>query len=254
MKYFVVSDVHGFYDELITSLQEGGFDINNPEHIFISCGDIFDRGDYPYRTLRFVMSIPAERRILIRGNHEDLLEELINRERECGLHDIQNKTVQTISDIASAIDTTYLGYDWERAINIVASDKLVREYLECTVDFAEVGNFIFTHGWLPTDEKTYEILPDWKNSSKDKWKEARWLNGMAFAHHGHIIPDKTIVCGHYHCSWGWSHIKQDRKEFPPKSKKNWEASFDPYTEPGIIAIDSCVAYTNFINCICIEIE
>lgn len=249
--YFIVSDVHGFCDELISSLDNAGFDIKNKEHIFVSCGDMFDRGSQAIETLDFILSIPKERRIFVRGNHEDLLEELLNGEREIGAHDIQNRTVETIENIACAVDKTYIPYDWDRAIKIVSSDELVREYLNSTVDYAEIGDFICTHGWLPVDRNN-NILSEWKNADKTEWESARWLNGMAFAHQKHIIPNKTIICGHYHSSWGWSHIRQERKEFPPKTKNGWEKSFEPYYEKGIVAIDSCVAYSGFINCICFE--
>ena len=251
-KYFVVSDIHSFYEELIAALKQNDFDIDNPNHIFISCGDLFDRGNFPYETLSFIMSIPQERRILIRGNHEDLLEELLNGEREIGIHDVQNKTIATIRDIALLIGDKSADYDWYGAIKTVASNKLIREYLNSIVDFAEVEDKIFVHGWVPVDEKN-KIIQNWEKADKKAWDEARWLNGMAFAHQGSIVQDKTIICGHYHCSWGWSHIRQSRKEFPSKSKSDWKSSFEPYCEKGICAIDSCVAYSGFINCICFEI-
>ena len=31
-KYFIVADVHGFYDEMIDALNEAGFDKNNENH------------------------------------------------------------------------------------------------------------------------------------------------------------------------------------------------------------------------------
>ena len=71
MKYFVVADVHGFYDKMIKALKDAGFDRDNPEHIFVSLGDLFDRGDQAVKCLEFVMSLNPARRILIRGNHED---------------------------------------------------------------------------------------------------------------------------------------------------------------------------------------
>lgn len=43
-KYFISSDIHSFYDEWINSLNDSGFDINNPSHIVIIVGDLFDRG------------------------------------------------------------------------------------------------------------------------------------------------------------------------------------------------------------------
>lgn len=60
---------------------------------------------------------------------------------------------------------------------------------------------------------------------------------------------KTIVCGHWNCSWGWSHILQKRKEFPNNSRKEWEKSFEPYIEQGIIAFDACTDYSGIINVI-----
>lgn len=252
MEYFIVSDIHGFYYELLDALKRSGFDKLNPNHVFVSCGDIFDRGLFPMETLNYVMSIPENRRILIRGNHEDLFCEILNGKREFGLNDIRNGTIKTIDNIAKASENSYTKYDFNKAIQIVVSNKLIRKYLDSTLDFAEIDNLIFTHGWIPIDEE-YNILDDWRNASEEEWKKARWYNGMDIAHHGHIVKDKTIICGHYHCSWGWSHIKQDRQEFPNKNKKYWFKSFYPYQENGIIAIDSCVAYSGFINCIKIKI-
>ena len=42
--FFVVSDVHSFYDEMMIALKEKKFNINNDNHIFVSCGDLLDRG------------------------------------------------------------------------------------------------------------------------------------------------------------------------------------------------------------------
>lgn len=32
MKYFVCSDIHGFYDQWMKALNDQGFDINNPDN------------------------------------------------------------------------------------------------------------------------------------------------------------------------------------------------------------------------------
>ncbi|MBR6657532.1 MAG: metallophosphoesterase [Oscillospiraceae bacterium] len=44
-KFFVFSDVHGFYSMFMEALDNAGYDKNNPEHWLISCGDNFDRGN-----------------------------------------------------------------------------------------------------------------------------------------------------------------------------------------------------------------
>ena len=70
-KLFVVSDVHSFYTELMSALQSAGFEMDNEEHIFVSCGDLLDRGPDAKKCLEFVNSLPDYRKILIRGNHEE---------------------------------------------------------------------------------------------------------------------------------------------------------------------------------------
>ena len=77
--FFIVADVHSFYDEMIAALNEQGFDKNDPDHIFVCLGDLLDRGEKPLECLAFVNSLPAKRKLLIRGNHEDLLEDCIYR-------------------------------------------------------------------------------------------------------------------------------------------------------------------------------
>lgn len=45
MKYYVVADVHGFFDELKFALTEKGFFTDTERHKLIVCGDLFDRGN-----------------------------------------------------------------------------------------------------------------------------------------------------------------------------------------------------------------
>ena len=66
------------------------------------------------------------------------------------------------------------------------------------------------------------------------------------------IPNKTVICGHWHCSWGWSVLRQQRKEFPPMNRTNWQESFEPFIDDGIMAIDACTAYTKLMNIIVVE--
>ena len=54
IKYFCVSDVHSFYNELINALNSKNFDINNNEHKLILCGDAFDRGDDTVKVFEFL--------------------------------------------------------------------------------------------------------------------------------------------------------------------------------------------------------
>ena len=97
MKYFVSSDIHGFYDEWQNALKEKQFDINNPEHKIIVCGDLFDRGRQPCEIIDFILS-HKDKFILIRGNHEDLMQDMIDRNKNT-YGDLRNGTAQTIVDL-----------------------------------------------------------------------------------------------------------------------------------------------------------
>ena len=77
--YFVCSDIHGFFKEWMLSLKEAGCDIKNSDHVLIILGDIFDRGSEPWKVYKFIRSLPEERIILVKGNHEYLLLELVER-------------------------------------------------------------------------------------------------------------------------------------------------------------------------------
>ena len=228
MKIFAVSDVHGFTSILRRNLSEVGFEVNNPNHLLVFCGDLFDRGPEAKDMLKFIHEV--DNKIMVKGNHEDLMQEMIFRGFPL-LHDIQNRTYDTALQLA-----------WDSSLGDVNYTKLYGIFDNlCSqmVDFYETKRYVFVHGWIPvTPDKK-----DWRDSSL--WKESRWRNGMEMQMKGKTLTDKTIVCGHWHCSWGNS-IKFNVSEFDD------DAIWDPYTAPGIIAIDRCTAYTQEMNIIVLE--
>ena len=228
MKIFAVSDVHGFTSILRRNLSNVGFEINNPNHLLVLCGDLFDRGPEAKDMLKFIHEV--DNKIMVKGNHEDLMQEMIIRGYPL-LHDIQNRTYDTALQLA-----------WNSSLGDVNYTKLYGIFDNlCSqmVDFYETKRYVFVHGWIPvTPDKK-----DWRDSSL--WEESRWLNGMEMQMKGKTLTDKTIVCGHWHCSWG-NAIKFNVSEFDD------DAIWDPYIAPGIIAIDRCTAYTQEMNIIVLE--
>ena len=89
--FYVVSDVHSHYTPLKKALDEKGFDPSNENHWLVVCGDLFDRGSESNEVLKFVMSL--ERKILVKGNHDILLDELVFRGFPYS-HDKSNGTVR----------------------------------------------------------------------------------------------------------------------------------------------------------------
>lgn len=250
MKYFIVADVHGFYDEMINALNGAGYEKDNPNHCFVSCGDLIDRGPDAAKCLKFVNSINKKRKILIKGNHEDLLQELLDG-RELGGHDWSNGTINTLDQFAADLGIPACVVCMQIPIMGTKYQPWIK-YYKSLVDYAEISDCIIVHGWIPYSNYNEDNcqVNDWK---KGDWYSARWHNGMDCWGRGIKLKDKTIICGHWHCSWGWSHIRQKYEEFPPKNQLDaLEKSFQPFIDEGIIALDSCVAYSHKINCVVIE--
>ena len=187
------------------------------------------------------------------GNHEDLLFDCITEILEgtgVSRHHFTNGTVDTICQITGA-NKYGLCFNYTRTDEFKSALTELTDFItDNAVDYVEVDKYVFVHGWIPCNKYSGHVDENWRDGN---WEAARWINGMEAWHRGAEIPGKTIVCGHYHSSWGHSHLHQDRKEFPQKNRKDWEKSFEPFVDDGIIAIDACTAYTGFCNCLVIDL-
>lgn len=93
-------------------------------------------------------------------------------------------------------------------------------------------------------ESAYSYISSWREADREQWNQARWFNGMDAAQTAD--ENKTIVCGHWHTSYGHSKYEHKGTEFGE------DADFSPYYGPGIIAIDACTAFSGKSNCLVIE--
>ena len=259
---FCLTDIHSFYDKAMEALNKQGFDIDNEDHILVVCGDLLDRGPDAEKCLEFVNSVPEDRKILIIGNHEDLLVEALDRGRFWA-HDVRNGTVDTVAQLSGI---PYEDIMMSELTAFGACDKVknipsLKQYLESCVDYAVVGEYVFVHGWIPARFKDGMPITaldrnngDWKDGD---WENARWLNGMA-EWKWNRLTNKTIVCGHCHCSWGHAYLHNDGVEFADEyyvndGEKQPVNRFDPFIDDGIIAFDSCVAYSEEMYCVKLEV-
>lgn len=254
MTFFVVSDIHSFYKPFIEALEAAGFDRHNKEHYLIVCGDCFDRGPDSERVLDFIMSI--ERKILIKGNHDLLLEELCMREFPY-THDRSNGTIRTVQDLGGSNSPGDFAHCCRVAWNKTAA------YRDLLVNYFETENYIFVHSWIPTitkyDEsaskpwhlvgKQFEYLENWREASASDWEEAMWGNPFLKAQGSLNKTGKTIVFGHWHCSSGYFYDNSDIF-----SEVGENACWEIYKnkEQGIIGIDRCTAYTNKVNVLVVK--
>ena len=262
MFYFVITDVHSYYDQMKAALDEAGFDENNPNHTLISLGDAIDRGPRPNEVIKYLVNLP--RKILIRGNHEDLLQELLDDPWGPKGHDITNGTYNTAVELASKhhkinygtnISKTYAKYlEWCDIAKWAKAEKTYRAYDKLLVDYAEIGKYIFVHGWIPCFSKTdidggkkvkkYKYNPNWKNADYLTWCNARWESGIDCTINEIFVPNKVIVCGHWHAT-AWHEHFEKRLPF---------ADNTPYIGENVIALDACTAYTKKVNVFVFEME
>ena len=199
MKYFVVSDIHGCFGSLILALSKAGYDQNNPNHTLIVLGDIFDRGREPIQVYLFFKSIPEHRLILVRGNHEDMLIMAVEQGLD-DVADVENGVAQTISDI-TGISINALKRFVGKPVLPMLNHPIYR-YIRSSrwFQYIEIGNFIFTHSYIPTKDGQY--LPNWRTISKYNplWEEAHFVDADRELASGSFNPeienDKILVSGH----------------------------------------------------------
>lgn len=200
MKYFICSDIHGCYTKLINSLDKAGYDKNNKNHTLVVLGDLFDRGNENVSVFNFITSIPNDRIILVRGNHEYLLVDLINRGyyESHDLHNGTDKTVDEFLDASGYDNPTYDG--WNDFFRTLPVWKFVTNRANWR-NYFEVGPYIMTHGWIPLtyDDNDNIILdPNWRSDDAN-WYKSIWIKPQdAYRYNKNKLypDDKIMICGH----------------------------------------------------------
>ena len=248
-KYFVISDVHGFYSSMKKNLFKAGFRKTNSNHVLIICGDLFDRGKESKKIFDFVTSLPKSRVILIRGNHEDLLEELVNRGYP-KYHDIHNKTIDTIYQVVDEYypNNNLIGDDIIDAFAKTDFYKFVSDKSNWH-DWYELGNYIFVHSFIPVKEDNgiSRYSQNWRTSSTERERYlSRWGNPAKMYKDGLFKEEedngKILVCGHWHTNELYEILDNDY------SKTNCPI----YRSPHFIGIDACTQITGNVNVLVIN--
>lgn len=250
--YFVISDIHSFYNEMIQALNKAGYQKDNKNHILISCGDLLDRGPDAVKCLEFINSIPESNKICIKGNHEYLLEDIFDKQ-DFSKYDYHNGTVDTVYQLSNSKNIF-------KAIEKCSNNPLLKQYLSSCIDYFETDNYIFVHGWIPCkqrglDSNYFYYYDDWRNGN---WFNASWICCFDAWAQNVKVPDKTIVAGHWHTSYGHSKYHHFGNEFEDEWIRVWNelypdsqikntACFDIFKDDGIIAIDGCTAYSGKVN-------
>lgn len=188
-KLFVVSDIHGYYTLFKQALDRAGFQPDNREHLLVCCGDYFDRGDENVEVLKFFERL--KHKVLLRGNHEDMLLKLLRTGKLLQHHYI-NGTMSTLKNFFGkyVIDPVDDTIDFSGKTRTV--DRIC-EFIGETVDYYETDRYVFVHGWLPENADSQQARAD---ASPEQWADARWVKWTERYDGARPLPDKTLICGH----------------------------------------------------------
>ena len=237
---FVVSDVHGFYSEMMAALELAGFDKSCEGHTFVSCGDLFDRGSENGQVYAFVKSLP--RKVLIRGNHEDFLQDILERGSLLDM-DVENGTDITVEQLLgeSVLDA------WGNLDREACAEEIceLAAFLDSMVHYYEAGEYIFTHGWLPTvfEERYPRVDPNWRNASASDWRWAHLSEWQQYYGARAILDGRTIVCGHRPSYMGYY--------FDPMRANDCNEIF---FGQGMIALDANAVRSGRVNVLVVELS
>lgn len=265
MKLFCVSDIHSYFTPFKKALDNAGFDPNNKEHLLVVCGDVFDRGSGTCEVYEYLNNLTNV--VLVKGNHEDLMERVWQR-GTCASHDTSNGTQRTINSLFYKY-TDFIG----SPDPIRVSEEILKPFFRKMVNYFETQHYVFVHGWIPCDVQTMpypwyqnnrplKYNPDWRSASDEEWDAARWVNGInaGYVKKEKVLePGKTIVCGHWHCSYGhyWKAVRAAIEAggsiFDAKASEFGDnACFAPFEADGILALDACTAHTGKVNVVVLE--
>lgn len=237
-KLFIVSDIHGHYTQMMKALADAGFDANNAEHFFVSIGDLFDRGRENRMVYDFVRSL--ERKILIKGNHEDMLCSTLER----GIITVTERWNGTDITVAQLLGEGFVSEDgcFNRMAYAAKIDEIT-DFIDSMEDYYETGDYVLTHGWLPIvfDERRPYVNPDWRSASAAEWEDARFLEWQQLYDAGATLEGKTIVCGHRPARMGTMF----------DSSRELDCS-EPFYGVGMIAIDAGTVRSGRVNVLVIE--
>lgn len=248
MKKFIITDIHGHYEEMLNALNDAGYHKNNPDHLLISLGDLFDRGPASDKVFKYVMSI--KNKILIRGNHDLMLEGLY-KSKSLVINDSYRKngiyeTVCQIEDDNNFVNAYYK----------FKSNSLIDEYFKILRWYYEDDSHIYVHSFLPFDDidGVYSYNNFRENKNKNAWIDACWCNPFERYEHAirnKIIPSKIVVFGHWSTSYAHCWYEGIGNEVANKNNVN-ECCFDIYSNKNIVALDSCVYLSKKVNVLVLE--
>ena len=263
MRHYVISDPHSFLKETKAALTAAGYFDDKGEKRLVVVGDVLDRGDEARAMTDFLLSVHERGELVfVLGNHEDLLVRMLHQIARGDIYEIatgssvhiSNGTWDTALQLSGMHKESAYRYP-EMLVRRVMESDFYQSLLPLGVDYYETEHYVFTHGYIPVSVEgnppmvNYSYDENWRCADNARWQRARWYNGIEMcAVYGVRVPNKTVVCGHFHTSYGHCAISGICREWGS------DAVFLPFYSDGLIAIDACTSYSGIVNCIVIDDE
>lgn len=233
-KLFVISDIHGYYSLMNEALKNAGFQKDNENHFLICLGDYFDRGTENREVLKFFERL--KHRVLLRGNHEDLLLKVL-RTGKIQPHNYINGTLNTLEEFFGKyfVDPVDDSIDFSGKTRTV--DRIC-DFINETENYYETNKYVFVHGWVPENCTCSEGL---RSATNEQWEKARTIRWSEKYDGEKPIADKTLICGHMPTFFA-NIIDRTRES----------GSSDIFYGNGLIAIDAGTHDSKRINVLVLE--
>lgn len=216
MKYFVVSDLHGFYTKTIQALEKSGWDRNNENHKLIVAGDMIDGNNKEQIILlQWLKELhDVDKAIIIKGNH----------------------------DYHFQIEPTriFLNYRWQYDFDFMKSFSTeMKNWISSLPSSHQTKTHVITHGmWFPQLNKggTFKhkiyASPNMITCDKKCWYDTSYMNSFEKDVPWKTVDEytndliKKVVIGHFwtpnfryghHCG-----INANKKTMEKYSKEDWD--------------------------------
>jgi len=180
MKY-VISDIHGCYQEFVDLLKKINF---SDEDILYIIGDVIDRGPYPIKTLKYIMS--QQNMTLIMGNHEKMMMDALKKPREVQLGRDWTNQKCWYHNGGLITEKQFKNLKKEEQESILSYLEALPLGLEVKT---ENKDYILIHGG-----PTLGFNEDWDNQTLSE--DVLWERFYHLSSKDVIYPGKIIIVGH----------------------------------------------------------
>lgn len=236
MKYFVISDIHAYYNAMITALNNAGYNKENPNHHLLVLGDLFDRGNQAVEVLEYLYPLTMEEKAtVILGNHDSFLLDFLGGDyQKAGFNIRYNGFGKTLRQLSGK---TPNDSNYEKIHNIIDNRfPDLHNWLNQFPYYLEIGDYVFVHGGIDGSKL------DWRTmSSRHDFIWSREINLPN-------IPEKTVVAGHHRVAT----IRINTSNYELLFLHSPEY-FDILREEGKILIDRFVEVSEEINVLVLDI-